>query len=879
MADEPNAPSLEELTQGVDTEALGELSKAPNVSWLDDLTTKFKELTSAITASGEEQSESMRSISRSARPAIDATEVLRKQAGLIGDPGIETSKKLSSAIRGVQKEAQVAGSIMANVSQGAKDVVNSLMKGNSGLMKSIENIMGAGTDWMFQKTMTEGLKSMDELSGGVFSEVQKGILDVEKQAFQLRLGMGESFHGATQDVTSFKNEFIKTIDDTKVSQEDLINLQASFRGAFSAEEVVRPMLSLEKAADNVGGAFKELGATMNLTNASILVAAAKGMEASKVADMMTKAHLRLGASAEESATMLGDIALASERSGLGFEKSADAIMGATDKLAMWGSTVKSVTPLLSTFTRSLGDNQKGLAVDLLESFTQGLANMGFETKALVGLSSGLGAGRGGAIGAGLEMESLLEDKSGEGIMKASKHLMDTITKFSGGKVITRQEARENPQLNANFLMQRRLLGQMLSVDEASATRMLDAFKDMKTGTLKGSEAEAKLGQIMGEGKSVQERTIDTISEQTRRMEATNLKVGERVIYELGNRLDGLAGPLKSRLRRTLKKAARPGQGIEISDIRELGSAAGVGPITDKLINMVSKKIGAPTQTGAAGQMRQKEMIKAGLESGREKVFGVSDRLSRRIRIERQKAIEGDARGEFGEVKGRQLRQMQKGKISMSFARPILEDAIGELQQQIREVSGGQRWKELSTLQKAEITVMRERIGDLKKAKNKKFITSEALGGIASSKKERQLPGERKKPTRRLPQDAERVKTRRTRRERITVPGAKVDMPGATADMLSRGVMPGLALRDQQSSQNIVSQLMRMMHPPGAPVKQAQEAMASTMAEKVDAPTTGGPKAIEQDVKLNIKANKNVITIEVDEDYVRRVVRQIELENT
>ncbi len=671
--------------------------KTPEPGFLDGLLEKLEMAKSGLKNmfyGSEEASRGVSSLSGSLSASFEPMEKtltnVKKEVKLIKEQVLEAKKSIGSD------------------SDGTASGLSSHLKH---MMESAKKMVGPGTAIAAQTTMKSGFQKVDDTTG-VFSKVQKPVMDIQKAAMQMQLAMGKSFDSAIKNVGAFRNEFTNAMVDTKSTMEDVTKTQAAFRDVFSADDAVRRLVSLEKAT-------KDVRASTTLTTTALLVGAAKGVDSAKIAEMMSKAHFELGATAEEAAESMGDIALASEKSGLSFSKSAGAIMDNASKLAMWGGTIKTVAPLLQAFTSALGDNRKGLAPKLLEEYVGGLERMGFEMRALTGISTGVGGGK-GAIGAGLEMEALL-DKGAEGMAEVSQRLIDTIKQFSGGEIITREQAIADPALEQNFLIQRKLLQQMTNSSDSSATRMIGILKNIDANGLDvgdPSDALSELQETMGQGQRVKDSTTDSLTAQVINLNATQIESGEKIVAELST-LVSLGQEMVSAGLYASERMAKTGT-ITTQDIRTTGKLAGAEKLTDKLVDAVTKSLGIGEAGGKREEVKTRLEVETGIKAGRENSRDITNVAVRELLVKSEKP---------NNLSDEQKQRLEStGEIPVKeFAEPILKKAIMELSKSITEVGGGQAREKLSNMKKAEIAVMEERMASLTDLLKQEYILPEQLG--------------------------------------------------------------------------------------------------------------------------------------------------------
>lgn len=537
-----------------------------------------------------------------------------------------------------------------------------------------------------------------------FNVIQKQIMDLDREVIRAGTAFGGSFREAQAATNSFRAELAHTIVDTRHTVEEVGKVRAGLKDAFGSSDQLTRLGNLSKAQDNIRS-------NLNLTNAALLLSTATGLSSEEVTKMMSKAHLELGENLEGSATMFGAIQLAADKSGMSFSKAAESIMNSTEALKMWGGTVGGVSPLFEAFTRTLGDGQKGLAVDLLKQYTDGLAGMGLEMRALIGLQAPGGAGR-GAIGAGLEMEAALE-QGPEGTERVSENLINTIKQFTGGQVVTREEAIKNPAMERAFLIQRQLLKQMIGGNDASNTKMLALLKDIDSHGLQvGGDTESKLGEMLGTAEKTQDATTTTIAKAVNDQKAALLKHGEKVLEKLGNILTAIGmDKVVSAFQQTSSRVATTGT-ISLDTIRDFGRFAGEGsegPLA-QFTEALKDKFGL----SAEGNENMQEIIQGGMR-GQQTVSEAVEKLTAGLSERRQAVLEGGTGG-FGNRAQERIRAGQD--IGMGAVAEEFKEIMSPLQSQIKELRGR---GELERPEQAQLMALESGLENLKRMSARRTI--------------------------------------------------------------------------------------------------------------------------------------------------------------
>ena len=396
----------------------------------------------------------------------------------------------------------------------------------------IVKLIGAAGPFYAAKGFKSGLDSINSWSGGL-ADAQKTAMDFAKNIESMGVGMGKPFKDAEKDAKGYTQAYSDTMKTTRASKEVIASVQTAFKNMIDPAKQMDAMKTLKCG-------MGELKSSLNATNVAILTGAANNMDAGKAAGWMATSMTKLGASSETAALSMGKIGWAAKDSGLGFETVGDAIMQSADSLKMFGGTVNSVTPLYKSFAASLaGTGKQGLTPELLQSFVGGLRQMSLGARALMGMQMPGMAGK-GALGAGLEMEAAMEDKTGAGMKKITESITATLKNFGGGKILTREEARQTGQ-EQQFLQQRGIIQQQLGIsDVGTANKMMEALQNIdKNGMDTGGDQVDALKDMMNSGEKINQTNQSLQDAADNALQQATVQNGKDIvgaIEKLGERM-------------------------------------------------------------------------------------------------------------------------------------------------------------------------------------------------------------------------------------------------------------------------------------------------------------------------------------------------------
>jgi hypothetical protein len=547
----------------------------------------------AATQSMNELSESLRKSKVDLDKLKESWNGLEKTTGtgaiLVDPKQPEVIKSVTAEVGKMGVLADVSGKIMSvitKVAQAGGDAAGSIL--TSSIFGSLEKKLGL-SQGMFKELAGKALevgevlgkagapiaitqlakKAYDQLGPvkDLYNAYQENFLGIDKIMRQSRIAFREFGEDVGKDLGSAEKSgdgFAKQIVGIQqVTRRDLGEITGATKDLSEVMGVTNTTTTAgyEKQGGALGALarkYQGLGAEITPVNAAMLLANATGMGTKEITGMMGKAYQELGEDVKGSMDAFGRISEAAEGSGLSMSVVSKTIFQSAEALKMWGGSINSVTPLFNMFSKSLEQGRKGLAPELLQTFTQGIEKMSFAQRAFIGIQGGVGKGPGGALGAGLEMEEALEDKTGKGTKKYVDSITKTLEQFGGGKVITRQDAIKDPALQSQFMVQRGLLEKMgMSSDPAVQNKILKALQDAgKNGMQAGSDSQKAFSNLLKQGgetadkdtavqtKFNQASVQATITSGTRIVKAIEKVMGPGLIQKLDTITKDIEGTIR-----------------------------------------------------------------------------------------------------------------------------------------------------------------------------------------------------------------------------------------------------------------------------------------------------------------------------------------------
>ena len=427
-------------------------------------------------------------------------------------------------------------------------------------------------------------------------EPSKQIRAFDNEIFQ----MGKTFGGTIEESRKFADSLKKeTVSDFAQS----MHMTAREMGDF-VTATNQTSLSLGQLSETVDTG---IGVT-TLYAVAAGQAAAMGIGVGQAATLINTAMNKQGKSAQEAAEMLGMFSGVAETVGLKANTVASTLNGAIQRFQKLGMAADFGRPILEGFGRVM--NNLGLGIEEATGLTQTLGG------ALAGLTNdyanayimfqrgGLdigGGGGGGVLGASIGMQAaLLEaDQTGDqGAIGAQlvTGLRDTLESFTGGSIVTVQQAAESPELQNQFYVQQQLLKSQFGIgDDASATRVLDLLADIDNASRSGDkEAQKMLQEQLSKEVEGRDKTLDEWEKANRNLEVqSNLAaVSSRALLEMSR---GYAASAREGIIDPLVNA---GGEMAISKLEDLAESLGLEADSEAFQQFTSPSIPTTRQDQA-----------------------------------------------------------------------------------------------------------------------------------------------------------------------------------------------------------------------------------------------------------------------------------------
>lgn len=357
--------------------------------------------------------------------------------------------------------------------------------------------------------LTEGLGKMGALDKGTkfnplnyaaqFVLVGQAARNMENQMIsnmaaageldELLKSVGGDFAGMSDKVLQFSNltaDVGNAVGMTSSQVATLANDLMKLPGVFN-----QVVTTTGKSADSI-----------HMLEAAIKVARGTRLDFKDVQEDIIAITQRFGGSVQDSLETISKMSYATNSLGLNLQDMRRYVRDTGEQFKFFGNNSSSVLDIMAQFGPALRKSGLGptAITELVQGFTTGIAKMNVAQRAFLASQTGIG---GGGLRGGLVIEQMFEEgKAGEIATK----LEETLTKLSGGRLLTREQAIVGgPGAAAQFEFQRQLLQQgpfgQLAGSPQEAAKLLEALAGGKTEEaaklITGQEALTRTAQIGG----------------------------------------------------------------------------------------------------------------------------------------------------------------------------------------------------------------------------------------------------------------------------------------------------------------------------------------------------------------------------------------------
>lgn len=532
----------------------------------------------------------------------------------ISESGIDVSpiKNMAQSVVGdlgsvIESAAGFSGVIISMGGGLVKDFFNPIKQGNVGVLESL-----IPDDSKFSGKISALRDSMQE-----FLDIQN-VSRVGFMRWNTEVANSDdAISQANQAAHEYPSTIMRMATAYSVNGEELNKMMGALQGM--------PIIlnQSEKASGDIIKTQNDMVAQLGQL---IQVSKTFGMTEIEATARAKTGYTDFNQSVEETVSSLATMSAASKATGIDRKIADEQIMAASKSLAIFGQHSDAAANLWTTFTGSLKDTIPIRQIgEIVTDVTNKIAGMSVQNRAFISMMSGMSQGR-SAMGGALQLEFAM--RSPEGMEKNLQAMTSTLSQFAGGKIITLEEAANNPQLEIQFQLQRDLLGKISGISDPQAqNRVLEVLQKVQSGGISQVEGGKELSSLMNEGKNIQERqlnALDQIVNQLRTISGEVLKP-EKQLGQVGDAILGrdMGSPDISRgvssvresIKRTSKHNSLLGNDDFIKDLANQFSGLAEGLKNVEKVNLKEgaqaaakfiKEIGKPKPSTYGEQGNQEE---------------------------------------------------------------------------------------------------------------------------------------------------------------------------------------------------------------------------------------------------------------------------------
>ena len=446
----------------------------------------------------------------------------------------------SNAINGITGAAQKAGGAVENVSTYFSNMYDMAKQVTEQLGDTTDSIAGVAVEGLslltdigkinsafaeFNSNAGDANARMSEMANskfmekfGVFGEVLAKLQASKTAAvgFENALisaatsggNLGAVFGQNAADFSGETDGILNSITQTASSS-------AQYLGMSLKESIDTTILSLKQLPGEFNKSYTEIvnGVNRPVSAMEMITLVSKGAGIS-VETGMTLAHnaiMKFGESGEQAAERISLLSKAQKETNIPMEKMQDYVATLDSSFASWGDQLGSAVKMLENVSSALKDSNLGFEgqIALVQQLHAGIAGMSFANRAFIGMQGGRTGG--GALGSGLKVEQMLEDGKESEVADMIQDMVKN--KTGASRIYTRKEALENPQMEGEFMRQRKLIQQFTGVTgDEEASRLMDAMSKGAIGGGGTEDMKGVLSESMSAGKNLQERQVSSLND-------------------------------------------------------------------------------------------------------------------------------------------------------------------------------------------------------------------------------------------------------------------------------------------------------------------------------------------------------------------------------
>jgi len=433
---------------------------------------------------------------------------------------LATRSLLSAAESGESLQRSLRGTMFQ--SMGLGDAVGKLEKAFHGIgtdgANLKETILGIGSAAFFLGT------NLGRALITPFGDADKVVASLSPTLANINNLMRE-YHKAQDLVNVGYLDLGKSMEDFRGRGDLVIDAVQKTTAQFfisgqEQQKFIQMVRAIPGALDAATASAEVAGKEMTQMAQFLLVARGAGMDTTQAANFLTKSFMQFGADMPKALEALAKFKTAADEGGTSTSIASEQITTASSGFTMFSTRLADANNVWLTFQKSLKDQVGPQAIgELTGSAARGLAGMSLNTQALVAQMSGMTRGV-SALGGALRME--LDMRQEGGLAKNLERVQQTISRLGGGRIVTLEQAVQNPAQEMQFQLQRQLAGQMLGVQGGpQQSRLLEVLQNVEKGGVATAQANKEVQTLMEDGQKAQAASVTAMDKTAMGLGRTN----------------------------------------------------------------------------------------------------------------------------------------------------------------------------------------------------------------------------------------------------------------------------------------------------------------------------------------------------------------------
>jgi hypothetical protein len=530
------------------------------------------------------------------KAAANAADDLNASIGQFIATGAKATDRLndvSTAYADMQKAMKGAASMSASLTLGISGLLTKIPLIGTIAGSAAAAVGGIGTAFMHLAEVAAGapkvfIEGMDKWTAP--------LRRTEGQMFDLH----KRFGGTIEEAKKF-TDTMRLASDNPLAKSLFMSTNEMIKFVAATERTQLTQTQLNQTVQTGAGAIELFGAAAAFARSS-------NIEMSTAAELLNTLMNKQGKSAQEATNMFGLYIGVAEETGLSIDKVAGSLNGAVANFAKIGMAADFGKPIMEGFAKTMNDMNLGIeeSIGLSSGLTQSLAGltnnygMAYLTFQRGGLDIG-GGGGGGVLGSSIALQAAYmdADKTGDQAVigdQLVRGMRDTLASFTGGDIVTVQQANEDSSLQNQFYTQQQMLKSSFGIqDDNSAARVLDMLSRLDDATRSGDvEAQKHLKEQIAKEKKGTDLTLDEMQKVNKKLEIQiNLMAADLAV--------------RAKLDNTRRAAAFAGNALDPAlGLAAKGARAGIttaGGIIGRGADYAEKMLGLDPKSNAARLIR------------------------------------------------------------------------------------------------------------------------------------------------------------------------------------------------------------------------------------------------------------------------------------